>query len=125
MSDTLAGKRIVVVEDDTTISFTLKEWFGLHNEVHVYDSAEEALDALDPTYITDVFIVDHFLTGMTGADFFKQIRPRYPQSKFILITGDLNLQMALEGQEMGYDALILKPFDLVILEKNIANLVAA
>lgn len=125
MARELKDKIIYVVEDSITIADMLSEWFRPQNTVLVSFSAEDALTKLEPAPPIDVFIIDYRLPQMNGVQFFEIIRPSYPQAKFIMISGEISLEMAANFQQVGFDALILKPFDLAILEKNILNLVAA
>src|SRR5436305_1998131 len=121
MARELKDKIIYVVEDSIAIADMLSEWFRPQNTVLVSFSAEDALAKLEPVPPVDVFIIDYRLPQMNGVQFFETIRPSYPQAKFILISGEISLEMAASFQQIGFDALILKPFDLAILEKNILN----
>jgi DNA-binding NarL/FixJ family response regulator len=57
-------------------------------------------------------------------ELFQYLRLRFPQAKYILITGEMNYEMADNTRKLGPDALMLKPFDFTILEDNISTLVA-
>lgn len=125
MPKQLADTNIVIVEDDVLISQSLVDSFGPRNTVHAFSAAELALEALPRLGKVDVFIIDYLLPGMDGIDFFKQVRTSHPQSKFICISGEMSLDLAQNAHHLGFDALILKPFDFTILEKNILNLITA
>jgi DNA-binding NarL/FixJ family response regulator len=62
---------------------------------------------------------------MNGAELFARLRGHFPQARFILITGEMNYEVAENNRQLGWDALILKPFDFGILEDNISVLVTA
>jgi DNA-binding NtrC family response regulator len=119
------GKKIVIVDDDAGINSALREWFKQYNQVETFLTAEQALEALTVSHSPDVMLLDYILPGMNGLELFTQLKARFPDAKFILITGYLTPEMAEQGVTEGFDALVVKPFDLAILEKNIVDLVGA
>ncbi len=123
MSKSISGKKIIVVEDEDTISSTLELWFNRLNAVHVFGSAEAALEQLPNLPPQDIFIFDYILPQMNGIERFKTLRPKNPHAIFVLISGKVDRESAQEAYDLGLDALIQKPFDLAILEQNIADLV--
>jgi len=54
-----------------------------------------------------------------------EVLTKFPKAKFILITGEMSLDMVEKTRELGVDALMLKPFDARILEDNISNLLSS
>jgi two-component system response regulator GlrR len=115
----------VIVEDDAFISESLKMYFSLQNEVLLYGTAEDALAAADQFAGVNVFIVDYRLPGKDGVELFQQLRLRFPKAKYVLITGEMSYDLAESTRKLGFDALILKPFDFTILEDNLSTLVSA
>jgi DNA-binding response OmpR family regulator len=116
---------LVIVEDDNDIRGALTDYFGSENKVSAFGAAEDALAAESTFDDVSVFIIDYKLPGMDGAELFRQLRTRHPRAKYILITGEMNYEVAETNRELGWDALILKPFDFGILEDNISVLVSA
>jgi CheY-like chemotaxis protein len=121
----IKDQRLVIVEDDPAICQALQDYFGGGNTVLTFSSAEEALAAEATFGEVHVFIIDYKLPAMDGGELFRQLRPQFPRSKYILITGEMNYEVAENNRQLGWDALILKPFDFSILEDNISVLVAA
>jgi two-component system response regulator GlrR len=121
----IKDRRLVIVEDNDAIKDSLAEYFGEQNTVHAFSSGEETL-AADAAALADaeVFIIDYKLPGLDGSELFRQLRARFPQARYILITGEMNYEVAETNRAMGWDALILKPFDFGILEDNISVLVS-
>ena len=114
----------MIVEDDAFISESLKMYFSLQNEVLLFGTAEDALAAADQFERVNVFIVDYRLPGKDGVELFQQLRLRFPRAKYVLITGEMSYDLAESTRKLGFDALILKPFDFTILEDNLCALVA-
>ncbi len=121
----IKDQRLVIVEDDAFISESLKMYFSLQNEVLLFGDAESALAAADQFAGVNVFIMDYRLPGKDGVELFQQLRLRYPKAKYVLITGEMSYDLAESTRRLGFDALILKPFDFGILEDNLSTLVAA
>jgi DNA-binding NtrC family response regulator len=116
---------IVIVEDDVYIGESLNEFFKPRNTVRVFESAEDALAEEASFDCVDVFIIDYKLPGKNGVELFQYLRVKFPTAKYILITGEMNYELAERTRKIGFDALILKPFDYTILEDNISGLIAA
>ena len=121
----IKDQRLVIVEDDAFISESLKMYFSLQNEVMLFGTAEDALAAADQFEGVNVFIVDYRLPGKDGVELFQQLRLRFPKAKYVLITGEMSYDLAESTRKLGFDALILKPFDFTILEDNLSTLVSA
>ena len=120
----IQDQSIVIVEDDSYISESLKDYFSGRNHILTFTSAEEALAAKEKFGTVKVFILDYKLPGTNGIDLFKQLQASFPTAKYILITGEMSYDMAEASRNLGLDALILKPFDFAILEDNIFGLIS-
>jgi FixJ family two-component response regulator len=121
----IKDQRLVIVEDNDSIRNSLYDYFGEQNKVLVFACAEDALAAEPTLGETTVFIIDYKLPAMNGAELFARLRGRFSKAKYILITGEMNYEVAENNRQLGWDALILKPFDFGILEDNISVLVSA
>jgi two-component system response regulator GlrR len=120
----IKDQSIVVVEDDPYIGGALDAFLGDKNIVQSFESAEDALAATDHFKGVGVFIIDYKLPGKDGIELFKELREQFPAAKFILITGEMSLDMVEKTRQIGVDALMLKPFDARILEDNISGLLS-
>ena len=120
----IQNQSIVVVEDDPYIGGALDAFLGDKNIVQTFESAEDALAATEHFRGVSVFILDYKLPGKDGIELFKVLRDQFPAAKFILITGEMSLDMVEKTRELGLDALMLKPFDARILEDNISGLLS-
>lgn len=125
MSDLLKNTNIVVVEDDELTSQSLKHYFQDGNTVSVFGSAEDLLAKLDELSNTNLFIIDYRLPGIDGVELFQKLQHNFSSAKFICISGEMSMDLASRINEIGFDALILKPFDFSILEQNISSLTEA
>ena len=120
----IKDQSIVVIEDDPYIGGALDAFLGDKNVVQTFESAEDALAATEHFRGVHVFIIDYKLPGKDGIALFKELREQFPVAKYILITGEMSLDMVEKTRELGLDALMLKPFDARILEDNISGLLS-
>ncbi len=120
----IKDQSIVVIEDDPYIGGALDAFLGDKNIVQTFQSAEDALAAIEHFRGVGVFIIDYKLPGKDGIALFKELREQFPAAKYILITGEMSLDMVEKTRELGLDALMLKPFDARILEDNISGLLS-
>ncbi len=120
----IKDQSIVVIEDDPYIGGALDAFLGDKNVVQTFQSAEDALASIEHFRGVGVFIIDYKLPGKDGIALFKELRELYPAAKYILITGEMSLDMVEKTREIGLDALMLKPFDARILEDNISGLLS-
>jgi two-component system response regulator GlrR len=120
----IKNQKIAIVEDDPAVCETLDVYFSAHNKVRTFASAEEAMAAEAGFQDIDVFIIDYKLPEKNGIELFQHLRVHFPDAKYILITGEMNYDLAESTRQVGFDALILKPFDITILDDNISGLIA-
>jgi two-component system response regulator GlrR len=120
----IKDQSIVVVEDDPYMRGSLDIFLGEKNIIQSFSSAEDALAAADHFQGVGVFIIDYKLPGKDGIALFHELRALYPAAKFILITGEMSIDMVEKTRQLGLDALMLKPFDAAILEDNICGLLS-
>ena len=113
-----------MVEDDPYMRGSLDIFLGEKNIIQSFGSAEMALAAADHFQGVGVFIIDYKLPGKDGIALFHELRALYPAAKFILITGEMSMDMVEKTRQLGLDALMLKPFDAAILEDNICGLLS-
>ena len=89
--ETLRGRTVLVVDDEEGIREIIDGGLsarGMH--VETSDSAEVALSSL-ASHLPDVVISDFNLPGLTGKQFFDQVRSRLGDAapSFVFITGEL------------------------------------
>lgn len=93
--------RILVVDDEPDVvralASTLERAQELDCEVTTAESAEEALDLLDAD--VDLVLADYRLQGMNGAELLSEVRERDPDVPRLLITGYVDLDIAVEAME--------------------------
>ena len=107
-------KRVLIVDD----SLELGRWLqaaliqlDAQIQAPVFPSAEEAM--LEATrHPVDVLVTDIRLPGMTGFEFVRKMRKRYPGIKVIVITGLQDAALKKQAEDLGAIAFFHKPMDI-------------
>ncbi len=115
--------RILVVEDDITISELLEEHltYSLNAQVRRACDATEAME-LDADKWAEVIIVDYLLPDMDGLKL-SELLNSDSQRPMIFITGYPSLDCAIEAMRFGVRDMFVKPFDLDRLTETLAQVI--
>ncbi len=110
------GKRVLLVDDDTTLVEMLIEQLQLHEEF-VITTAESAMDALNlvKSDYYDVIILDVGLPDMDGRELCRVMRRNAVRSPIIMLTGADTDADTILGLDAGANDYITKPFRLGVL----------
>jgi DNA-binding NtrC family response regulator len=74
-------------------------------------SGEEALTTLKNNPV-DVVVLDVKMPGMDGIETLKQIKKISPLVEVIMLTGHANMEVAIEGMELGAFDYLMKPMEI-------------
>ena len=74
-------------------------------------SGEEALKILKEMPI-DVVVLDVKMPGMDGIETLRKIKKISPLIEVIMLTGHANMEVAIEGMELGAFDYLMKPMDI-------------
>ncbi len=102
---------VMVVDDDPATRQQLQRAYAESGySVVTLSSAEEALHRLEEDDI-DFVITDLKLPGMEGVQFISRTCQKYPELPVIAITGDAEIQTAVDVLKLGARDFVSKPFD--------------
>jgi DNA-binding NtrC family response regulator len=73
-------------------------------------NSQEAFDVLKKEAI-DVVVLDVRMPGMDGMQALRVIKKTYPLVEVIMLTGHANVEVAIEGMELGAFDYLMKPMD--------------
>ena len=114
--------RVLVVDDEPLILYSLSRFLKKKAAVKTVASAEEAIDEIVAQHY-DLCFLDITLPGMTGLDALKIIKELSPITKVTIMTGNfLDETMTRQIEETAY-AFIEKPFELLHIQE-VVNRVA-
>lgn len=118
----MSKKKILLLEDDPTLSETVVEYF----EELDFDivAVEDGLKALDKIYETsyDILLLDVKVPHMSGFNLLKEVRQRDISTPAIFITSLNSIDDLSTGYESGCDDYIRKPFELKELLVRVENI---
>ncbi|MGB7924003.1 MAG: response regulator transcription factor [Pyrinomonadaceae bacterium] len=121
-SDKNAGRRLLIVDDDSSMRLLLAEYFRrLGFEVHERESAAEALEPASSGSF-DCFIFDVAMPGMTGLDLLRRVRDRGVRTPAMFLTAHDDIDDKVRGFEAGADDYLAKPFSPRELEVRVEAL---
>jgi DNA-binding NarL/FixJ family response regulator len=108
------GARILIVDDEVTLTFFLKRCLGAARPGDVIDSVNTAADAirrLDSANY-DLVIVDQYLPEARGVRILQRARMQTPPARAILMTDYPSAAVERAARDAGATGYLLKPFDL-------------
>ena len=127
MRISLAGRTVLVIDDNEAVRTALEVLLSLHNATVVgAASPTEGLSALK-AHAIDLVIQDmnfrrEATSGEEGIALFHQTRQRHPDMPIILLTAWTHLETAVELVKAGAADYIAKPWDDVRLLTTVRNL---
>lgn len=106
------------VTDAALVANTLKR-NGLHHDIFVVDTQDAFLAALEE-FQPDIILSDHNLPGFTSLDALEMVKESGLNIPFILVSGSISGQFAIEMFKNGVDDVVLKdrPERLIISVEN-------
>ena len=100
---------ILLVDDETEFLELMTKRLDRRNfQVSTAANGVDALKVLEKTPV-DVVVLDVRMPGMDGIETLKRIKALTPATEVILLTGHANMEVALEGMNLGAFDYLLKP----------------
>ena len=104
--------KVLIIDDETDYLETLTKRLRKRNlKVTGASSGEEALRVLSETPV-DVVVLDVRMPGMDGIEALREIKKIDPLLQVIMLTGHANVEVAIEGMELGAFDYLMKPADM-------------
>ncbi len=107
-------KRLLIVDDEETITFSLYRAFikaPIDCEVITAESGEQAWERVQQKPF-DVVITDLTMDGMDGFELLKRVKQHYPGTRVIIITAYGTDEKEQKAYDLGADKYLEKPFDI-------------
>ncbi|MGR3176375.1 MAG: sigma-54-dependent transcriptional regulator [Candidatus Scalindua sp.] len=116
---------ILVVDDEETIRFCLKEALEFEgHKVYTEEDGEKSL-SLVKKVIPDLVLLDLKMPGMNGLDLLREIKLHDPNILVILLTGHGSVDTAVNAMKAGAFDYLEKPFKMehikVVVEKALST----
>jgi two-component system KDP operon response regulator KdpE len=118
----MAGRRILVVDDEPQITRVLRTTLSSHGyEIRVANDAEAALDVVSD-WPPDLIITDLSMPNMSGVDLTKKVRSK-SEIPIIVLSVRGEERSKIEALDAGADDYVTKPFNMnELLARVRANL---
>lgn len=124
MPTTPGGRRILIIDDETSVADTLEMIFrGCGYEARTAFSAEQAIETI-AEWQPDLAIVDVMLPRMNGIEFGTVLKANYPECHILLVSGHPGTGDLLEvARQQGHNFDILaKPLHPALILDIVAQL---
>jgi two-component system chemotaxis response regulator CheY len=98
-------KKIMVVDDTSSISFALGEWLkdeGIQN-VEVFENPEKAVEEIKKNGAPDFIVTDYDMPGMNGVEFLKKVNS--DQNVDAIIMTAYPSEVSFEKDEKKYEVI--------------------
>ncbi|MCH5223025.1 MAG: response regulator transcription factor [Muribaculaceae bacterium] len=114
--------KILLVEDDSTLSFIIQEALKREGfEVATASNGDSGLRSFQE-FQPDIIIADVMMPKMDGFEMVRQIRLKAPSIPVLFLTARTSLEDVVKGFELGANDYIRKPFQILELVVRIKAL---
>jgi DNA-binding NtrC family response regulator len=108
----VAEFRVLLVDDEAEFLETLVKRLKKRKlDVSAVTSGKEALESLRESPV-DVVVLDVKMPDMDGIETLKEIKKIRPSVEVIMLTGHANVEVAMQGMELGAFDYLMKPMDI-------------
>jgi DNA-binding NtrC family response regulator len=122
MSKAESAAQIVIVEDNVEANNLLRDWLKLRFTVTCFLDAESTLRIFPASTERVIFLIDYNMPGDNGIVLKKKLEPKFPNAKYVLISGLFDAKLTEAGKAAGFDALLPKPFGMPAITQKIEDL---
>ncbi len=104
--------RVLLVDDEEEFLETLVKRLRKRKiTVDGVTAGELALKRLEE-WTADIVVLDVKMPGMSGLETLREIKRSYPMIEVIMLTGHANMEVAVEGMDLGAFDYLMKPIDI-------------
>jgi DNA-binding NtrC family response regulator len=110
------SKRLLLIEDDSTITQLLERRFTMHGwRVTTASDGRQGLDAFAPD-LFDIVLLDLELPDMNGLAILPLLRQRDPVTAVLIFTAHTDIPTVVQALQLGAENFLPKPIDSALLE---------
>jgi cyclic di-GMP phosphodiesterase len=107
--------RILIIDDEPSVLSVLQGLLSTQHDCTTASGAAEALEYLQESQF-DLVLSDIMMPGMSGLELLQEINKHCRDTVVVLISGNLNIQSAIEAMRRGAFDYVTKPFNLSDVE---------
>ena len=111
--------KLLIIDDEEGIANEVKDYFEEENfSVFTADNGKDGT-ALIESEKPDLVLLDLKLPDVSGLEILGMLRGAFPECKVIVNTGYVDQSLMDQAGELGYEAFLSKPFNLIKLKDEI------
>lgn len=118
------AKRLLIVDDEETLTYSLYQSFILSNddyEVITANSGEEALDKMSDSSF-DLVITDIFMPGISGFELIDKVKKDFPSTEIVVMTAYGSSENRDRALQKGARHYLEKPFEIKEFKKLVIEI---
>ena len=118
MMNTQSRKRVLVVDDESTVRESLQLILGRNYDVNIAESGDDALLMIEKIakqgeeQLPDIVLLDLMMPGSSGLSTLEQLNANYPTLPVIMLTASKGVRSAVEAMKSGAVDYLNKPYDV-------------
>ncbi len=117
-----AKARVLLVDDEPLVSSGLRRMHQQSFDFVCASSPEEAFERLEADGPFAVVVSDYQMPKVNGAEFLSEVAERYPDTSRVMLTGQGNLETAVEAVNRGsIFRFLMKPCDPALFRKVVSD----
>lgn len=118
--------RLLVIDDNTSLIELIKEYFEESSIIEAALTAKDGIEGIKQIESKqdefDMILLDLVMPNKDGIEVLKYLKNKQIDKKIIVLTSYNAQSMIRKVSELGADYLILKPFELSVLEEKILEI---
>ena len=108
----MSKPKVMIVDDEAEFAGTLAERLLLRGyDMHVVTSPLDTMRRLGEIR-PEILLLDLRMPGISGAEILISVRQLFPETKVILMTGQMDLEQTIDGLRLDSFQHIIKPVDI-------------
>lgn len=123
MKQTSPAKRILVVDDDTSVREAVKATLNQTYDVVTASSAQQAYRYLSENEVALVML-DIKMPQISGIEALKEIKDNYPETVVVMMSAYALDDTVKKAMSLGASGFIMKPFDVYNLRNFIDDMLS-
>lgn len=114
--------RVFIIEDEKSISRLISMYLEKEEiETSEFQTAEDALAAINDNELPDLIILDLNLPGISGFEFLEQFRKTHKKTPVIIVSARDADEDIIQGLGFGADDFVTKPFSPRVLVARVQS----
>jgi DNA-binding NtrC family response regulator len=121
----MSKAKVMIVDDEVEFACTLAERLLLRGyDMHVVTSPLDTMQQLEEIR-PEILLLDLRMPGISGVEILTSVRRIFPETKVILMTGQMDLEQTIDGLRLDSFQHIIKPVNISALIEKMDSLLTS